>query len=168
MLVTKKTKTKDLLPLLNTQEKIDMVLEAIEPYPLDKDLLSMNIEEFSHVILEEEDYIKELLSEKRAYKALGKLKSYRKQMEQLTKWMEKLEVKQSQDEKTASLGVDFPDMIQRMLITVTKFFGLKSFSEAEKCLISDYLLIYMDQSSDVKFQRNYQKLLESRQNLKKK
>lgn len=168
MLITKKTKTKHLLPLLNTQEKIDQVIEAMEPYPLKKEVLSMTIGEFSHVVLEEQEFIKELLSEKLAYKAFGRIKSFRIQMEQLSKWMKKLEVKQSQDEKAASIGVDFPDLIQRMLITVTKFFHLKSFDEAEKCSLSDYLLIFMDQASDVKFQRNYQKLLEMRQKVKKK
>lgn len=168
MLITTKTKTKNVLPLLSTKELVEEFIEKVEPYPLDKDILSMTIAEFSNIILEEDAYIQSLLSEKLAFKAFGKVKSYRQQMKQLADWMKKLEIKQSEDEKRAAIGVNFPDMIQRMLITVTKFFGLKSFDEAENVKLADYLLIAMSESADIKYQRNYQQILEMRNKVKNK
>ena len=168
MLVTTKTKTKHIVPILSTKELVEEFIEKVDPYPLDKDIISMTIAEFSNIILDEESYIQSLLNEKLAYVAFGKVKSYRQQMKQLADWMKKLEVKQSEDEKRAAIGVDFPDLIQRMLITVTKFFGLKSFDEAENVKLADYLLIAMSESADIKYQRNYQQILEMRNKVKTK
>lgn len=169
MEVTKRTRMKELFPLLTTKERMDSVLEQVEEYPLDKDILSMTVGEFINLSLDEEKYIASLLRPNElAYKALGRLKNYYRQMKQLTQWIKKFDVKQTAEEKQAAISVDFPDMMSRMLLTVTQFFGLKSFKEAESVPLSDWLLILRDQSTAIQYQRNYSKLLDMKSKTKKK
>lgn len=169
MQITKRTKLKHLLPLLADKERIDSVLEQIEEYPLKKDVISMTVGEFSEIVLDEEKFIASLLlPNERAYKALGRLKNYKRQMKQLLDWIKKFQVKQTQDERAAAQGIQFPDMCSRILIVVTEFFHLKSFKEAEDVPLADYLLILQEQSTSIQYQRAYNKLLELKQKSKKK
>ena len=168
MLITNKTKTRDVLAIVTTKELIDQLLEKVESYPLDKDILEMTIAEFADVINDEEAYITKLLNEEYALKAFGRLKNYREQMRTLVDWLKKLEVKQTPDEKQAAIGVDFPSLPERMLLTVTSFFHLNSFDEGEKVKLSNYLLIAKDQAADVKYQRNYQRILDQKAKMNKK
>ena len=169
MQITKRTRLKELLPLLTDKERLDSVLDGIEEYPLKKDVISMNIGEFSEIVLDEEAWVKKMFRpNERAYKALGRVKNYKRQMEQLMNWIKKFNIKQTADEKQAAIGVDFPDFISRMLITVTEFFKLSSFKEAEKVPLADYLLILQDQSSSIQYQRNYQKIIDLKNKSKNK
>jgi len=168
MLITKKTKTKHILPLLSDAAIVEQLLDKIEPYPLDKDIIEMTIAEFASIVDDDEEYVKGLLKEKYAYKAFGKLKSYQQQMKSLNSWLKRLEIQQTSEEKQASLGVEFPSMIERMLLTVTEFFHLTSFEEAEKVKLSNYLLIAKDKVADTKYQRNYQKILDTKSKMNRK
>lgn len=169
MQITKRTRLKELLPLLADKERIDSVLEQIEEYPLKKDVISMTVGEFSEIVLEEEKFISDLLRpNERAYVALGRLKNYKRQMKQLLDWIKKFQVKQTQDEKAAAVNIQFPDFCSRILLTVTDYFHLKSFKEAEKVPLADYLLILQEQGTSIQYQRAYNKLLELKQKSKKK
>jgi len=169
MQITKRTRLKELLPLLADKERIDSVLEQIEEYPLKKDVISMTVGEFSEIVLEEEKFVSGLMRpNERAYKALGRLKNYKRQMKQLLDWIKKFQVKQTQDEKAAAQGIQFPDMCSRMLIVVTEFFHLKSFKEAEDVPLADYLLILQEQSTSIQYQRAYNKLIEMKNKSKQK
>lgn len=169
MQITRRTKLKELLPLLADKERIDSVLEHIDEYPLKKDVISMTVGEFSEIVLEEEKFISSLMRpNERAYVALGRVKSYQRQMKQLMSWMKKFNVKQTADEKQAAIGIDFPDMCSRMLISVTEFFHLKSFKDAESVPLADYLLILQEQSTAIQYQRNYSRLMELKNKSKKK
>lgn len=162
MKITKRTRVKELLPLL-TEKRLEYMLENIQEYPLEKPILSLTIGEFSEILLDQEVYIKKLLRpHKKAYIAFGRLKSFRRQMEEVSNFMKRYEIKQSQEEKQAAVGVEFPDFIAKILITVTQFFGLHNFQEAEGIPLADYLVILQDQSSAIKYQRNYSKLIEQK------
>lgn len=168
MRITKKTRTKDILPLL-TKERLEDLLEQVEPIPLDKSVLSMTITEFNDVLNDDETLILNLIKEnKHALQFLGKLKSFRNQMQSLNSFFKKLEIKQSPEENAAARGVLFPDMIQKMLLTCCSFFHLKSFEEAEKCKVSDYMLIYQNEAASALYQRNYNKIMEQKQKNKSK
>lgn len=169
MQITKRTRLKELLPLLADKERIDSVLEQIDEYPLKKDVISMTVGEFSEIVLEEEKFISSLMRpNERAYVALGRLKAYRKQMEQLMSWIKKFQIKQSQQEKKAAVNIQFPDFCSRILLTVTDYFHLKSFKEAEDVPLADYLLILQDQSTSIQYQRAYQRIIELEQKSKSK
>lgn len=162
MLITKRTRVKDLLPLL-TEKRMEYLLERIQEYPLEKSILSMTIGEFAEILMDEQAYILTLLNPReRAWKAFGQLKSFKRQMEEVSNFMKKYEIKQTEDEKRAAINIEFPDFIAKMLITATQFFNLHSFKEAEQVPLADYLVILQDQSSAVKYQRNYSKLIEQK------
>lgn len=89
-------------------------------------------------------------------------------MEQLMSWIKKFQVKQSMQEKNAAVNIQFPDFCSRILLTVTEYFNLKSFKEAEKVPLADYLLILQDQSTSIQYQRAYQRIIELEQKSKSK
>lgn len=160
MKITKRTRVKDILPLL-TEKRMEYLLRDIPEYPLDKSILSMTIGEFSEILLDEQAYILTLLNPReRAWKAFGRLRTFKKEMEEVSNFMKKYEIKQTEDEKRASTNVEFPDFIAKMLITVVQFFNLHSFKEAESIPLADYLVILQEQSSAVKYQRNYSRIME--------
>ena len=124
----------------------------------------MTIGEFSSIILDEQAYIQTFMKpNERAYKAFGRLKSFKREMEDISKWIQKHEVKQTEDERRAAIGVDFPNFVTKILITCVQFFNLHSFKEAESIPLADYLVILQDQSAAMLYQRNYSKILEQKQ-----
>lgn len=123
----------------------------------------MTIGEFSEILLDEQAYIMKILNPRaKVWKAFGQLKSFQRQMREVSNFMKKYEIKQTPEEKQASIGISFPDFCAKMLITVVQFFNLHSFKEAEQIPLADYLVILQDQSSAVKYQRNYSKILEQK------
>lgn len=168
MRITKKTRTKSILPLL-TKDNLEDLLKQVEPVPLEKSILSMSLTEFNDIISDEESFMLELVKHNRkALQFLGKLKSFRNQMQSLNSFFKKLEVKQSPEETAAAKGVMFPDIIQKMLITCCSFFHLNSFEEAEKCTVGSYMLIYQNEAANAIYQRKYNEIIETKQKNKKK
>ena len=168
MLITKRTRVKDVLPLLN-ENNMEKFLDIIPPQPLNTPILSLTIGDFADIILDEESYIKTLLQPRnRAYLAFGQLKQFRIEMKNLTDYLNKMQVKQTPDEIQASRGIEQVDFIGRMLIDVTKFFNLHSFTEAENIKLSDYILILKDNVANAQYQRNFSKILEQKSKTKKK
>lgn len=161
MKITNKTKTADILPLLD-ENNIKDFLSQIPSYPLEKSIMSMSIKQFSDILTDEETFIKKLLSHKRALVAFGKLKSYKEQIDGIGKFMKLYDYKRSQDEEQATNGVVFPDFSIRMLSDCVKFFHLKSFDEAESCKVSDWLTIFQIEASNTLFQHNYNKIVEDK------
>ena len=163
MEITKKTRVKEVLPLLLNEGMMDKILEDIEEYPLEKPILSLTIGEFSEIVLDEQSFVKKIMKpNERAYIAFGRLKSFKKEMEQLMKYIQKFQVKQSSEEKQAAINIDFPDFLSKILLTTTQFFGLHSFQEAEAIPLADYILILKDQVSSIQYQRNYSKIMEQK------
>lgn len=162
MKITKWTKTKDVLPLLN-EKNIQSLIDKIPPYPY-KSVLSMQISEFGELVEDEYAYITKniFMKHKRFLKAFGMMKDLRSQMENLGKFIEKFNRKQTPEEKQAARGIMFPSFIQRILLDVVKFFGLKNFEEAEKMKVCDWLLIFQNESANNLYQTNYQKILEQK------
>lgn len=168
MRITKWTKTKDVLPLIN-EKNMKELLERVPAYPF-KSVLSMSIKEFAEIADDEYSFIvrKIFAKQRRFLKAFGQLKDFKEQMEQLGKFIGKFSKNQTPEEKQAARGIIFPSFIQRMLIDVVKFFNLKSFEEAEKVKVCDWLLVFQNESSNNLYQMNYQKILEQKQKLKSK
>lgn len=158
MRVTKWTRTKTVLPYL-TKENFDLLLEKVPEHKLKKDIISMRIKEFAEIIMDEDSHIEKYLKSFFAFTAFGKLKTYRRQMKEIMDFIKRYEIKQTQEEKMAAIGIEFPDVVSRMLITVTKFFGLKSFDEAMKVPLSSYLMILQEESSSIRYQRAYSDII---------
>lgn len=165
MRITKHTKTKEVLPLLNA-ENIDKLLEGVPAIPFtDKPITSFTIAEFSEML--EDRYYVRFLKERKALVAFGKIKDFKEKTNNLSKYLKRFDIKQSQEEKAAAIGIEFPTMIERMLIEVTQFFHLSSFEEAEKHTVADYIMILKDKVSDVKYQKNYNRIVAEKSKLKR-
>lgn len=162
MQITKKTKVKEILPFL-TEERFNSLLEAVEEYPLDKNILSFTVGEFADLTIDEESYIKKILNPKeKVYIAFGKLKSYRNQMKQLADYLKTFELKLTPEEKQASQGIDLPSTAERMLLDCVKFFNLHSMEEAEKIPLSDWLVLLKDSVATARYSRNYSRIIEQK------
>lgn len=160
MRVTKRTKTGDIVPLLNTKERFEEFMDKIPEVPLKKRLISMTIGEFIEAASEE--YAETILKEKRALKAFGRLKSYRRQMREIEDFVEKNRVKLSAEEQQAQAGVTFPDYKQQMLLDTATFLHLNSLDAAERIPLSNWLIIHLKQTADAKFERNLHKVYEAK------
>ena len=160
MKIIRRTKVKDLLPLL-TEQRMELLLRDMPEYPLDKSILSMTIGEFAEILIDEQAYMMKILNPReRAYIAFGRLKAFRREMEEVSKIFEKMQVKQSPLEKRASIGVNFVPFIGNLLLTAVRAFHLHSMKEAELIPLSDIIIVMQDEHASVQYQRNYSKLLD--------
>lgn len=161
MLITKKTKTRDIIVFLD-EEKLKSLLDNVTPIPFSKkSLLQHSIVEFKE-LLDEEVILKKFLKERYALNFLGKLKDYREQMTNLNKFLKMYDIDQTMEQKAAQSNIIFPDLLQRILLTLVQFFHLSSFEEAEKKKLSDYLMIFQDQASKSLYEHKYQKIMEQK------
>ena len=167
MKITEKTRTRDILPLL-TDETLKEVLEKVPAVPLKKHLLEMSIGEFSGILESEEQFIADILKTRKALKAFGLLKQYKQEMEALAGFLKRFDTKRTQEEEAAAKGVLFPNMAQRMLIDVVKWFGLHSTREAEKITVGEWLTIWQDEAASALYQRNYMRIMDAKNKTKRK
>ncbi len=167
MKITKKTLTKDILPLL-TQDTLKELLEKVPAVPLEKPLLSMTVGEFGEIVEDEDAFVAKLLKHRKALKAFGMLKQYQQEMEALAKFFKMYEIKKSQEENNAAKGVVFPNLGQRMLIDCVRWFHLNNTEEAEKVKVSEWLTIWQDEASAALYQRNYMNIMDAKNKVKRK
>lgn len=162
MVITKKTRVKDLVPLVQPN-RMEEFIQSFPPQPLEKPILSMTVGEFSDIMLDEEGFIKDILKPNaRAYLAFGRLKQYGIEMRALADFFKTMQLKLSPEEQAASRNVDLPSFVERMLLDTVSFFHLHSMSEAEKIPLADYLVVLKDSVATAKYSRNYNKILEQK------
>lgn len=169
IIITKRTRVRSILPYLYKEGRAEKIMESVPAYPLEKSIYDMTIGEFISIIENEEQFVNKIMRPReRALIAFGRLRTFKTELQNLKKTIEMFQLKQTNEEKQAAVGIMFPDNINRMLITVTQFFHLHSFKEAESIPLGDYLLILQEQYSSIQYQRNYQKILDSQTKIKKK
>ena len=165
--ITHKTKTKDILPLLN-EDSIKRLLEAVPEHPLEHTLLSLKIKQFAEILENEQAFILQILKEKRALVAFGRLKSYKTQIEQFANFIKLYDYKETSEEQQARRGISFPNMSQRMLSDCVRHFHLKSFDEAENCTVSDWLMVFQEDAANALYQRKLNDIYRKKSEVKKK
>lgn len=165
MVIDEKTLTMTVLPYMS-KEQFDELVEKCEEVPLDKPLLEMTCGEFIQSM--EDDFLNEIFNETYLYDAVGKYKSYKAQMEQIDTYLKLNEFKLSSEEERAQIGINFPSFPERILMTVTEFFHLHSFKEAEKIPFTNYLVVVNSKNVDAKFERQYQKIIDQKNKMKRK
>lgn len=166
MKITPKTKIKDITPVL-TDELFQRILNAVEPVELETSVVEMTIDEYSDMVNDLPKFTEDnfLQPDMLVVVGFGRIKQLQRELDNLGSWLNKFKTPLSKDEKQASTGIEFPSQVASMLITVTEFFGLKSFKEAEQVKLCDYLLIYQHRQTQEMFQRNYNRLKEQQQKL---
>lgn len=165
--ITHRTKTKDILPLLNA-ENIERLLEVMPEQPLETAIFSMEIRTFADILTDEQSFIESLLSERKALVAFGRLKEYRKEIQQFTAFLKQFDFKETSEEQQAKRGIQFPDMAMRMMTDVTRFFGLKSFDDAERMKVSDWLAVFQSDAASALYQRKLNDIYRRKSEVKKK
>lgn len=163
MIITKRTKTAEILPFLN-KDTLEQLLLQIEPFPLKKTVIQMTLREYFACL--DGTYVAELLKERRAYKAFGMLRQMRMEMEQIAKILKQNKIEESAEQKQARFGVSFPSSEECILIDVCKFFNLKSLEDAGKVRVAEWLMIHRYQSATNKFEYNYNRIMTSKAKLK--
>lgn len=165
MVINEETPTISVLPYI-TKEQFEKLVEECDEVPLDKPLLDMTCGEFIQSM--EEEYIDNIFKEPFLFNAIGKYKSYKAQMEQIDTYLKLNEFKLSSEEERAQIGINFPSFPERILMTVTEFFHLHSFKEAEKIPFTNYLVVANSKNADAKFERQYQKIIDQKNKMKRK
>lgn len=160
MLIDKRTRTKDLLPLLGDKERMERLLEQVEEYPLPKPLISLTCGQF--IDATDPEYILGYLKQRRALKALGMIKSYKRQLDEITKLMGMNKVKESEEMKRAKINVVFPTFAEDILLTVTEYLHLDRVEKAADVPFSEFLMIQRRTSAEAKVSDNYRKIMEQK------
>lgn len=160
MKVTRRTKMRDLLPLLN-EERIRQLVEQIPVKPLDKPLLRMTCGEFI-MALDEGYALSLLMGERYAFDAFGKYRQYIEEMQGVTAYLKRYEVESDADEKAAAHGIDFPTMQERILLDCVRHYRLHSTVEAERLPIVDWLLMVKSEGTAAQYQRRLSKIQQNR------
>lgn len=165
MVINNKTLTQTVLPFLD-EKAFDELMAKCDEVPLEKSLLDMTCGEF--ILTLDENYPLTFFKETYLMDCIGKLKSYKSQMEQIEQYMKLNEFKTSSEEERAKIGIHFPSFAERILLTVTEFFHLHSFDEAEKIPFSNYLVVMNAKNADSKYERNYNQIIENKAKMNKK
>ena len=167
MKIDQHTKTKDILPLL-TKELLEELLEKVPAIPLKKPLLAMTVGEFGEIVEDEDAFVVKLLKHRKALKSFGRLKQYKQEMEALAGFLKRFNTKRTQEEEAAAKGVLFPNMAQRMLIDVVKWFHLNDTKAAEKIKVSEWLTLWQDEAANMLYQRQYMNIMDAKSKAKRK
>lgn len=163
MVINEKTFTISVMPYI-TKEQFDKLVEQCDEVPLDKSLFDMSCGEFIQSM--EEEFILNIFNEEYLFDAIGKYKTYKSEMDQIDQYLRLNEFKLSAEEERAQLGINFPSFPERILLTVTEFFHLHSFKEAEKIPFSNYLIVINSKNADTKYERQYHKIMEQKNKMK--
>lgn len=165
MVITENTLTATVLPFL-TKEQFEKLVEQCDEVQLDKSIFAMTCGEFIESL--DDEFIENIFHKTYLFEAIGQYKTYKREMEQLDKFLKLNEFKLTPEEEKAQVGIIFPTFPERILMTVTEYFHLKSFDEAENVPFSNYLMIIKAKNADSKYERNYQRIMEAKAKTKRK
>lgn len=154
MLINKRTRWRDVAPLINGTN-FDTIIERIPERGLKKPILGLTCGEFIG-LLENDSHIarKVVGSPKLALVMLGRLKSLKRQMEDIRQYLTANDYQQDTLAEKAAAGVKFPTPSERILLDVQKRYGLHSLNEAEHAPLTDYLLLAREMTAQAKYESN--------------
>lgn len=164
--ITKRTRTRDILPLLNA-DSIERLLDVVPEYPLETAVLSMKIRTFADILTDEQSFIESLLTERKALVAFGRLKQYRKEIKQFADFIKLYDFKESNEEAQAKKGIVFPNMSMRMMSDCVRYFHLKSFDEAEDYTVSQWAAIFQEDAANALYQKRLHDIFQAKSKQKK-
>ena len=91
-----------------------------------------------------------------------RLKWLFRELEDVNKFFESLQIKQYADEKQAGNGINFLNPYMSMLIFAQQKFFLHSLEDAEKVKLSEYMAMKKNEVDGIKYQRNLQKIYQQK------
>ena len=163
MTITNKTTIGE-AALFMKKEHFEQLLEQCEPVRLEKPIISMTVGEFIEAC--DDDYIMRFFQDKGQLLvvAIGKVKQFNKEMENISKLFKLNETKPTNDELTAQKGVVFPTFQETMLCECLEWFHLHSLDDAEKIPLSNYLIVKRKKTAEARYERNLNKLYADKNN----
>lgn len=165
--ITRDTLTLAVLPYI-TEEDFQKLYDATDPIPLVTPVTSMTLGDFIRATTDDNWVKANILSEEYLIVAIGRLKQFRNEVENIDKFMKLNECTESTEESQARKGVYFCSAAEEMLLDAVTFFHLHSMDEAEKVPLSDYLVYYKHKTAEAKFQRNLSAVYAKKNNTKQK
>lgn len=170
MRITEKTRYKDILPFMWDAERFEQLKEQIPYRDLKKDFGFWTCGDFVRIIQNDENFIHEKIigRTKYAVEYLGRLKTFEGLLKNIKQYLERNSTKESEEERQAAHGIEFPTMAEQIFLKVQQRFGLHSFEEVEKVKLTDYMLIVKDESSRHKYEKNLNMVYERKRKLKSK
>lgn len=158
--ITRDTLTAAVLPTLK-QADFEALLEKIDPIPLKQSLFAMTCGEY--IAACRDGWVESnILTEEYLVVAIGRLKQFKKEQEQIAKYLKLNEITETSEEKQAKAGIVFPTFEESIILTVAEYFHLKNFDEAEEVPFSNFLLIHKKQTAESKFERNLHRVYDSK------
>jgi len=151
--ITEKTTVREAAIFLK-KEHIDELLEKVNPVTPKKPVFSMTVGEFIEAC--DDDYVKTFFNDPDEYLiiAVGQLKAYKRDIENVSKILELNKIKQDADEAAAAAGVVFPSFGESILAECLEWFHLHSIEEAENVKLTDWLLVKRAKTAEMKYERN--------------
>lgn len=90
-----------------------------------------------------------------------------KAIERLVEVVKSWDTEPTQEERQAAKGVNFPTLIESVLLDTVEFYSLHSTADAERLPLSDWMIVKKAKSAERKFQRNYDIILNKKFESKK-
>lgn len=174
MKITKNTKLSECSIFL-TEEIINSIAEKVPDEFLQgfDPIINGTIGNFIRLMNGDQNFFKDYFfkdnEDVTVYEYAARLKHLRKEIEKVVKYLNSLSIAQTDEEKQAAKGVNFPSFAENMLIYCQTKFFLRSFHEAESVLLSDFILHKKNDLSLSKYERNLRAISDRKQklNLKK-
>jgi len=173
MKITKNTKLSECSVFL-TEEVVNSIAEKVPDEFLQgfEPIINGTIGNFIRLMRGDQSFFKEYFfkdnEDVTVYEYAARLKHLKKEIEKVINYLTSLSVPQTDEEKQAAKGVNFPSFAENMLIYCQTKFFLKSFHEAENILLSDFILHKKNDLSISKYERNLRAINERKQKLKNK
>lgn len=155
--ITKKTTVGEALPYLK-KEHIEELLERCDEIALVKPVFSFTVGEFIESL--DEEYVMSFFNkyDEPLVVAIGRIKRFRNELEQIRKILSLNEIKLSPEEQAAQQGVVFPSFQENILCECVEYFHLHSLDEAEKIPLSNYLIMKRKKGAEALYERNLNKI----------
>lgn len=155
MEITDQTKVCEAMPFLKPEHVEELMKsDKIQPIPYKKSLFEMTVGEFIQCL--DDKYTAKFFEDpdELFVIAMGRLKYFKNDMENVGKIMKLNEIRLSADEKAAQKGVVFPSFGESMLCECVGYFNLHSLDEAENIPLSNYLIMKRKKSAEALYERN--------------
>lgn len=155
--ITNETTIREAAPYLKP-DHIKTLMEKADEMPLYPPVYGYTVGEFVEAL--DRDQASEFLKDpdKPLMVALGEMKAFNRQMEEIVKVMEANNPKLSGDEEAAKKGVVFPSVGESILIECCEWFHLHSLDEAENIRLSNYLVMRRGKTAETLYERNLMKI----------
>jgi len=165
--ITKTTTIEEVAPFLKP-EHIEALLEKCDTVALTKPIIGFTVGEFLEAT--DEKYIMTFFKDPKELvtTAVGRLKQFKKEMEQIQMLLKQNEIKLTPEEQQAQKGVVFPSFQECVLVETMEWFGLHNLNDAEDIPLSNYLVMKRKKNADALFERRLNEIYANKSKTKNK